>query len=87
MFLCLEAYKNNIRYYNGNYHFFFALIIRPTIIFTIFIRIYLLIHFDTMNQNSYTVYSPACPCCCSAYMVEHETYWVCPVCGAVVDKG
>lgn len=34
----------------------------------------------------YTTISPACPCCCSAYMEEHETYWVCPVCGAVVDK-
>lgn len=25
--------------------------------------------------------SPACPCCCSAYMEEHDTYWVCPVVG------
>ena len=39
-----------------------------------------------MNQIQYTTISPACPCCCSAYMEEHETYWVCPVCGAVVDK-
>jgi len=31
--------------------------------------------------------TPACPCCCSVYMEEHETYWICPVCGAVVDKG
>ena len=30
--------------------------------------------------------APACPCCCSAYMEEHDTYWVGPVCGAVVDK-
>lgn len=32
-------------------------------------------------------HTPPCPCCCSAYMEEHETYWVCPVCGAIVDKG
>ena len=31
--------------------------------------------------------TPACPCCCSAYMEEHEYYWVCPACGAIVDKG
>lgn len=34
----------------------------------------------------YNNISPACPCCCSAYMEEHETYWICPVCGAIVDK-
>ena len=38
-----------------------------------------------MNQI-YTNISPACPCCCSAYMEEYENYWICPVCGAVVDK-
>ena len=37
--------------------------------------------------NIYNNISPACPCCCSAYMEEHETYWVCPICGAMVDKG
>lgn len=30
--------------------------------------------------------SSPCPLCCSAYMVETETGWICPVCGAVVDK-
>ena len=36
--------------------------------------------------KTYTTNSPACPCRCSAYMEEHETYWVCPVCGTMVDK-
>ena len=40
-----------------------------------------------MNPIHYNTISHPCPCCCSAYMEEHETYWVCPVCGAVVDKG
>ena len=39
-----------------------------------------------MDQIHYTTDSAACPCCCSAYMEEHETCWICPVCGAVVDK-
>ena len=38
-----------------------------------------------MNKLQYMTISPACPCCCSAYMEEHEDYWVCPVCGAVGD--
>ena len=40
-----------------------------------------------MNPIHNNTISHPCPCCCSAYMEEHETYWVCPVCGAVVDKG
>ena len=40
------------------------------------------------TEDTYPTYThiPPCPCCCSAYMEEHETYWVCPVCGAIVDK-
>lgn len=37
-------------------------------------------------EETYPSYTPPCPCCCSAYMEEHDTYWVCPVCGAIVDK-
>ena len=29
--------------------------------------------------------SHPCPLCCSVYMVETETGWICPVCGAVMD--
>ena len=36
-------------------------------------------------MNNFNTIS-ACPCCCSAYMEEHDTYWVCPVCGAIIDK-
>ena len=34
----------------------------------------------------HSIYTPPCPCCCSAYMIETETGWICPVCGAVIDK-
>ena len=34
----------------------------------------------------YNTVSHPSPLCCSAYMIETETGWVCPVCGAVVDK-
>ena len=37
-------------------------------------------------MNQIYTNSPACPCCCSAYMEEHDIYWVCPVCGAVFKK-
>ena len=46
-------------------------------------------YLNMSTEETYPTYThtPPCPCCCSAYMEEHETYWVCPVCGAVVDKG
>lgn len=53
--------------------------------FRTFIKIYYKEN-NYMNKLQYMTISPACPCC-SAYMEEHEDYWVCPVCGAVVDKG
>lgn len=36
-------------------------------------------------MNNYNT-TPACPLCCSAYMIETETGWICPVCGTQVDK-
>ena len=57
-----------------------------TPIFTTFVgdKIYLMMKTEE-TYPSYT-HTPLCPCCCSAYMEEHETYWACPVCGAIVDK-